>query len=252
MPEAQSSSGSASSAAATPKTFVLVHGAWHGGWCWRRVADLLTARGHRVFAPTLTGVAERSHLASAGVNLSTHVDDVVNLLKWEELEDVVLCGHSYGGMVISGVAEKAPAGAIGSLVYLDAFLPDDGYSLLDYTNVEGREGGPMVEEGEATGLVSPIPAEVFAVNANDRAWVDAQCTPHPYRTFTEKVRLAGARERIANKTYVLATGYPGLAFPMFAAKVKDDPAWRYHEVVCGHDVMLDAPERLAEILEGAA
>ncbi len=241
-----------SDATTKPSTFVLVHGAWHGGWCWRRVADLLTAQGHRVFTPTLSGVADRSHLAGRDVDLSTHIADVANLLKWEGLKDVVLCGHSYGGMVISGVAEMAPAGAIGSIVFLDAFLPDDGRSLFDYTTVPGAEGGPMEEEGEATGFVSPIPAEVFGVNEQDRAWVNAQCTPQSYRTFTEKARLTGARERIAKKAYVLATGYPQLTFPTFAAKVKDDPAWRYYEVPSGHDVMLDAPERLAEILEEAA
>lgn len=229
--------------------YVLVHGAWHGGWCWRRVADQLTARGGRVFAPTLTGLADRSHMADRAVDLQTHVDDVVNLLKWEGLRDVVLCGHSYGGMVISGAAEQAPPGSIGSIVYLDAFLPEDGRSLLDYTTSAGREGGPMVEEGEATGFVSPIPAEVFAVNEADRAWVDAQCTRQPYRTLTQGLKLTGARERIARKAYVLATGYPGLAFGAFAAKVKDHPDWRYYEVPCGHDVMLDAPERLVEILE---
>ena len=237
---------------AKTSTFVLVHGAWHGGWCWRRVADLLTAQGHRVFTPTLTGVADRSHLATRDVDLTTHIADVANLLKWEALTDVVLCGHSYGGMVISGVAETAPAGAIRSIVFLDAFLPDDGRSLLDYTTSDGREGGPMVEEGEATGLVSPIPAEWFGVNAADRAWVDAMCTKQPYATLTQGLKLTGARERIPKKAYVLATGYPQLTFPTFAAKVKDDPAWRYYEVPCGHDVMLDAPQRLAEILLAAA
>src|SRR5665213_2340899 len=97
---------------APPSVFVLVHGAWHGGWCWRRVADRLTARGHRVFAPTLTGVGERSHLADRSINLDTHANDVLNLLKWEGLTDVVLVGHSYGGMVISAVADRAPAGVI--------------------------------------------------------------------------------------------------------------------------------------------
>src|SRR4029079_1069785 len=97
-------------------TFVLVHGAWHGGWCWRRVADLLEAKGHKVFTPTLTGLGERSHLLRAGINVSTPITDVVNLLKWEGLSNVVLCGHSYGGLVVSGVAEQAAA-AIGSIVF---------------------------------------------------------------------------------------------------------------------------------------
>ncbi len=240
------------SRAKAPAVFVLVHGAWHGGWCWRRVADLLTGRGHKVFTPTLTGVADRSHLADPAIDLSTHVRDVANLLKWEGLSNVVLCGHSYGGMVISSVAEVASEGAIGSIVFLDAFVPANGRSLLSYTTEPGREGGPMVEEGEATGFVTPIPAAVFGVNDKDSAWVDAQCTPQSYRTFTEKPKLTGARERIARKAFILATGYPALAFPVFAEKLKADPAWAYYEAHCGHDVMLDAPELLADILEECA
>ena len=241
----------ASASPRPPAVFVLVHGAWHGGWCWRRVADLLTAHGHRVFTPTLTGVGERSHLADRSIDLDTHVRDVLNLLKWEALSDVVLVGHSYGGMVISGVIEEAAPGVIGSAVYLDAFVPENGMSLLDYTVGDGQEGGPMVEEGERTGLVTPIPAEVFAVNRADRDWVDSQCTPHPYGTLTQKIRLTGRRDQIARKSYILATGYSGLAFPGFAARIRRDPAWRYAEIDCGHDVMLDAPEELTALLEEA-
>ena len=108
--------------------FVLVHGAWHGGWCWRRVADRLTAKGRYVVAPTLSGVGERSHLANDSINLSTHIDDVVNEIKWKDLEALVLVGHSYGGMVITGVAERMRE-RIAAIVYLDAFLPQDGQSL---------------------------------------------------------------------------------------------------------------------------
>src|SRR5678815_4962567 len=142
--------------AAQRATFVLVHGAWHGGWCWQRVCDRLTARGHRVFAPTLTGVGERSHLSSPTVDLSTHVFDVVNEIRWKDLENVVLVGHSYGGMVISGVAEQV-ASKIASIVYLDAFVPADGQSLVD-------QGG----KAEAGPFTSPIPAARFAVNGADR------------------------------------------------------------------------------------
>ncbi len=110
-----------------PKTFVLVHGAWHGGWCWRRVSDLLEKHGHKVFTPTLTGVGERSHLLDARINLATHITDIVNVIKWEELKDIVLVGHSYGGAVVSGVAEQI-GDAIGSIVFLDAFEPENGDS----------------------------------------------------------------------------------------------------------------------------
>src|SRR5580698_7000937 len=111
-------------------TFVLVHGAWHGAWCWRRVAAMLRRNGHDVFAPTLTGVAERSHLLTPHINVDTHILDVVNLMKWQELKDVVLVGHSYGGMVISGVAEKMEK-SIASFVMLDAFMPENGQAVID-------------------------------------------------------------------------------------------------------------------------
>src|SRR5689334_4363866 len=109
-------------------TFVLVHGAWHGGWCWRRVADRLRGAGHLVFTPTLTGLGERSHLLRPDIDTNVHVADVTNLIKWERLEDVILCGHSYGGFIISGVAEQM-ARAIRSLVFLDAFLPSNGDTI---------------------------------------------------------------------------------------------------------------------------
>src|SRR5437016_3911488 len=122
--------GSAPASAQTgaPKIFVLVHGAWHGGWCWRRVADLLQQRGHKVFTPTMTGLGERSHLIDGKINLTTHVTDIVNVIKWESLKDIVLVGHSYGGIIISGVAE-AMRDAIGSIVFLDAFVPESGDSV---------------------------------------------------------------------------------------------------------------------------
>ena len=144
--------------------FVLVHGAWHGGWCWRRVADRLTAKGRYVVAPTLSGVCERSHLASDSISLSTHIDDVVNEIKWKDLERVVLVGHSYGGMVITGVAERMRE-RIAAIVYLDAFLPQDGQSLSAIRS----SNTPWPER-----VVPPIPAATFRVNAKDAAWVDSK------------------------------------------------------------------------------
>ena len=141
------------------KTFVLVHGAWHGGWCWRRVADLLEAKGHKVFAPTLTGLGERSHLMRAGINVSTHVTDIVNVLKWERLTDVVLCGHSYGGFVISGVAEQA-ADRIGSIVFLDAFVPLNGESMASITCSHQwvcLDGVMKATSTSEWGAISPLP-----------------------------------------------------------------------------------------------
>ena len=185
-------------------TFVLVHGAWHGAWCWRRVARLLTRAGHDVFAPTLTGLCERSHLLTPAVDLDTHILDIVNELKWQELKEVVIVGHSYGGIVISGVAEKMEK-AIASFVMLDAFMPENGQSLVDIWPVAMRDELLAAERGGAT-TVPPRAAEAFKVNEKDRAWVDAQCTPQPIRCFLQKLTLSGARERIAKKSYIRATG----------------------------------------------
>ena len=119
-------------------TYVLVHGAWHGSWCWKRVRKALQANGHDVFTPTLTGLGERSHLLSREVNLETHIDDVVNLIRWEELSNIVLCGHSYGGVVVSGVADRVPD-RIGALIYLDAFVLEDGRSVHDEVPPDQKE-----------------------------------------------------------------------------------------------------------------
>ncbi len=228
-----------------PRHFVLVHGAWCGGWIWRRVADRLRARGHRVFTPTLTGLADRSHLATADVTLSTHILDVANLIRWEELERVVLVGHSYGGMVVSGVTEIAAPGTIAAVVYLDAALPEDGKSLSDYAPLPPQLAG-------AEHLIAPIPAAPPRMNAADAPWLNRMRTPQPVGTFTEPVKLTGALERIPSKTYVLATGYDGGSLKAFAARAKSDPSWTYAELPCGHDVMLAMPDETAALLESAA
>ena len=228
------------------KTFVLVHGGWHGGWCWRRVADLLEKKGHKVFAPTMTGLGERSHLLDAKINLATHVTDIVNVVKWEELSDIVLVGHSYGGLIISGVAEQMRE-AIGSIVFLDAFVPESGDSVADKASQPVREAiAALVQKGDSA--MKPVPAAVFRVNEKDRAWVDGKCTPHPIATLTEKINVTGAYERIAKKAYIRAKGYPSIPFDGTQAKVAANPAWRVYELACGHDAMVDMPDRLTEIL----
>jgi pimeloyl-ACP methyl ester carboxylesterase len=229
-----------------PKTFVLVHGAWHGGWCWRRVSDLLEKKGHKVFTPTMTGLGERSPLLDPKVNLATHVTDIVNVIKWEGLSDIVLVGHSYGGVIISGVAEQLRE-AIGSIVFLDAFVPESGDSLAAKASQPVREAiAALVEKGEQT--MKPVSAAVFRVNEKDRAWVDAMCTPHPVATLTDKITVSGARDRIAKKTYIRAKGYPSVPFDGAQEKLKADAQWRVYELPCGHDAMVDMPDRLAEIL----
>jgi pimeloyl-ACP methyl ester carboxylesterase len=178
-------------------TFVLVHGAWCGGWVWREVADRLRANGHHVYTPTLTGQGERSHLLSPQINLTTHITDVVNLIKWEQLSNIVLVGHSYGGMVVSGVTEKVAGGTIGSIVFLDAAVPSDAQSLYDFL------GAPMVPEG-----IVPPPA----INPQGRPHTSLEnldrlrslLSPQSRACFAEKVRLTGALDRIPIKTCIEA------------------------------------------------
>ena len=175
-------------------SFVLVHGAWHGGWGWQRITDRLRARGHDAFAPTLTGLGDRAHLLHPGVNLSLHIADVLGVIRYERLDDFVLVGHSYGGCVISGVAEALPK-AIRSIVFLDAFVPDNGDATIDLVQPAVQDIiQAALERGETT--VPVRDAAAFRVNEKDRAWVDSLACPQPIATMTEKISLTGARERI--------------------------------------------------------
>jgi pimeloyl-ACP methyl ester carboxylesterase len=230
-------------------TFVLVHGAWSGGWCYHKIAARLRAQGYAVFTPTLTGQGERSHLRSGAINLSLHIEDVLNVFHYENLNDVVLAGHSYGGMVITGVADQI-AGRIAALVYLDAFLPEDGQSLFDI-NIPANSQRFIANAGGIGGLAVPAPpAAFFNVNAADAARVDALATPFPLGAFTEKIKLTGAHKRIAKRVYVHGTVLPRESpFKPFYERVKKDPAWQTHALTCGHHVMLDEPERVSDILE---
>lgn len=226
--------------------FVLVHGAWHGSWCWARVRDLLAAQGHRVFTPTLSGLGERSHLLSPAIDIETHVLDVANLIRWEELCDIVLVGHSYGGVIVRHVADRLPE-RIATLVYLDAFVPDHGQSLNDLAPdfaVMFREQAR--EHGEGW-RIPPVPSAVFAVNPADAAWMDAQCTAQPLATFEMPAVLTGACDTVADIGYILASAFPGSPFPQFHARAAQRGWWR-EEIACGHDVMLDAPKILADML----
>jgi pimeloyl-ACP methyl ester carboxylesterase len=228
------------------KTFVLVHGAWHGGWAWQRVADRLRARGHIVFAPTLTGLGERAHLLRPGIDLSLHIADVLGVIRYERLDDIVLVGHSNGGCIISGVAEAVP-NAIRSIVFLDAFIPDSGDATIDLVQPAVREViEAALERGDIT--IPVRDAAAFLVNEKDRAWVDSLAGAHPIGTMTEKLRLTGARERIPKKTYIRASGYPNVSFEKAYARAKSDAGWRTYEVPGGHDVMINEPDRLTEIL----
>ncbi|HYG54055.1 MAG TPA: alpha/beta fold hydrolase [Burkholderiales bacterium] len=228
-------------------TFVLVHGGWHGGWCWRSVAGLLRRAGHEVYAPSLTGMGDRAHLLTRDIDLEVHVQDIVALLEMEDLSDVTLVGHSYGGMVVTGVAGKIP-NRIRRVVYLDAFVPGNGKCALDY--VVPERAARIREEGARTGFVSPPPVSLWGLVKPEHVdFVRPRETRHPFKTFTQPVRIADAAAWAKlPKTFVYCSSPATGTFDQFAAKYRNDPAWRYHELKCGHDAMILLPEEVTAIL----
>jgi pimeloyl-ACP methyl ester carboxylesterase len=235
----------------SPATFILVHGAWQGGWAWSRLAPLLEAEGHAVYAPTLTGLAERASQISKDVNVSTHVEDVCRLIIAEDLSDIVLVGHSYGGMVTAGVAERMEE-RIKSFVVLDGFMPEDGKAMREYW--PGSVMSFLDKAASISGGVSvpPLPAESLAVAPENRVFVDGRATPQPNATFNEVVRLSGARERIVNRTYIRATGFRSHPFDAVVKRLEASPGWRCATIDSGHVPMVDEPEKLAALLAQTA
>jgi pimeloyl-ACP methyl ester carboxylesterase len=231
-------------------TIVIVHGAWVGGWRWRGVADLLRDRGHHVFTPTLTGLGERAHLTSPGVNLSLHAQDIANLLRFERLQNILLVAHSYGGMPVSVVTGLVPAGTVQSLMYMDAFFPEDGQSLNDLV-----PGPPHVPEDPAAYLVQPPRVNLVGFNAHmdaaARAAYEERRTPQSMYCFSEKAKVTAARELIPRKTYVLATGYKNDTFMPVAERLRQRPGWRVEEMPYTHDLMHVAVKESADMIESA-
>jgi pimeloyl-ACP methyl ester carboxylesterase len=228
---------------------VLVHGAWHGGWCWRRVADRLQRAGQRVFAPTLTGVGERRHLLSAEVDLETHIQDILGVLEAEELENVVLVGHSYAGLVISGVAARAPR-RLRRLVYLDALLVEDGLSWAEAFPpevAEARRASATTTNGVKT-IPPPDPAIYGFADPADDAWVRRRLTPHPYAPFEQKTRWSGPLGNGLPRIYIDCT-QPALAvLATMKQRYRGRNDWSFVELRTGHDAMVSAPEALTRLL----
>jgi len=222
-------------------TYVLVHGAWAGGWGFTDMANRLRDAGHRVFVAHLTGLGERAHLSSPGITLSTHIQDVIGLIDCEDIDEIILLGHSYGGMVITGVA-AARAAQIRSLVYLDAFLPQDGQALWDLAD-EGTRAFYIDAQRGTPGLVQPT----FARDNQPKR----PLTGHPLLTLLEPV-TAPAADMIRNRTYIYATVGTPTIFTQFYDRVREDPSWHVHEIATGHIVMWDDPEGLLALLLGEA
>jgi pimeloyl-ACP methyl ester carboxylesterase len=228
-------------------TFVLVHGAWGGAHGFRKVRPFLRQGGHEVFTPSLTGIGERVHLASPQVNLSTHVRDVVNTILYEDLTGIVLLGYSYGGFVVTGALEHI-AERVRHLVYLDAFVPNDGDTLVAPAGSDVR---PPITLGESW-LVPPSPREFD--DPAEAAFSNARRVPHPVGCFVEPVLLRRPLEEFSfTRTYIKATAdapdAPGAqAFGAAAARAKASSAWSYHEIATNHMVPNNRPQELAEIL----
>jgi pimeloyl-ACP methyl ester carboxylesterase len=245
--------------------FVLVHGAWHGGWCWRDVRAILRGRGHEVFTPTLTGLGERSHLMSPDIDMNTHIQDIVNVIAWEELDEVILVGHSYGGNVITGVADRIKH-RLRHVVYLDAFLPADGQSsasgMMRILNpdvadqdIEANIASRLAAADENGGSHTHN-TNLFDI-PDDRPeqydWVKRRITTHPVKTLVSPMRLENAGSDGLPRTYILCTDRPDrTAFMVLAERLKHAPGWTSRELPTGHDAMVTMPEETAALLMEAA
>jgi len=228
--------------------FVLVHGAWHGGWCWQRLTPLLRAAGHEVFTPTLTGLGERAHLARPEVDLETHIKDVTALLDMEDLREVILVGHSYAGFVITGVADR-DAARLRHIVYLDAFVPQDGKSLAD--SVPGEDRTETYEASVAEGI-KPFPPQAFGImDPHDAHWAGERLVYQPARSFTQRLHLTNPPPKL-RRSYIEFTDPAMGPFTAMVEALRKDPAWTVSALATGHDAMITAPRALAKLLRAAA
>ncbi len=229
---------------------VLVHGAWHGAWCWRRVLPLLWGAGHRVVPVTLSGLGERAHQLSPAITLDTHVQDVVTAVRAEECRDAVLVGHSYGGMVVTGAADRL-GGAVGRLVYVDAVVPAESgecWSTRNPPAVQEQRRAAIAEHG----VLPPPPASVYGLTGEDAVWVERRQTPQPPGVYDDPLHFDVGRWTARPRTFV---DCPSPALPTIAPSrelVRSQPGWEVVELATGHDPMISTPDELAAVLLAVA
>jgi len=225
--------------------FVLVHGAWGGAVIWRHVARALRDARHEVFAQSLTGLGERTHLLSRNVDLNCHIKDVLALIDYEDLDDIVLVGHSYGGMVVTGVADAVPD-KVASLVYLDAFVPESGQALFD-TIPPGMPRAAVVPGSEW--LTAPLPVEAFGKPSNEALEYRKRKTgPHPTACFSQPLTFTGGIDRIRHKTYIYCNDPQPTTFTPFYERLKARPGWNVGTLPCTHMAPLDLPQDVVAML----
>jgi len=234
------------------RTFVLVHGAWHGGWCWSKVATILRGRGHAVVTPTQTGLGERAHLLSRSIDLDVFVTDIANVLAYEDLDDVVLVGHSFGGNAISGVADRM-RGRIRGLVYLDAVILENGESAFGRMPADVVASRTRAAEESSGGLSipAPPPAAFGIVDEAQASFVQSRLTPHPLATYISPLRLVNQVGNGLPATYIVCTD--PIYSPLETSRSRvETTGWTTIEIRTGHDAMVSAPGRLADMLEANA
>lgn len=230
-------------------TYVLVHGGGHGGWCYQFVARLLRAKGHEVYTPTMTGLGERSHLLSPDIDLDLQITDIVKVLEFEDRREVILVGHSYGGMIITGVGDRA-ADRVGHLVYLDAANPRNGQSLVDVAGpsmLAAREQARVVDGIELVLFPGTDPLHFYGVtDPNLIAWMKRKLTPHPWKCFEKKLQLANEDRlwKIPQSHIVCTATLPGRD----CETLKSAAEGRFWDIDTGHDLMITEPDAVAEML----
>lgn len=230
--------------------FVLVHGSFHGGWCWKKVVPTLREAGHEVYTPTMTGLGERHHLVSPHVGLHVNVDDIVQVLDYEDLTDVILVGHSYGSLVVTGVAERRPD-RLRRLVHLDGYLPEDGQSAWDLTPEAGELWQELADENGHGWLVPPpdVTESYGITDPEDVEWLEERLVPTTLLTHEEPLEAPEGNAKELPRTFIWCSEYE--TFSHMATKAREE-GLDYHEIETGHDAMVSAPEELAHILLGKA
>lgn len=236
-------------ASTSPKTFLVCHGAWSAGWAWKKMHPLMNKAGHRLVTPSYTGLGERAHLAIPSIDLETHITDMLNVIKYEDLRDVVLIGHSYGGMVATAVADRARE-KIRQLIYLDAFVPGDGQSLLDLNEKDRARMEELASSGDGW-RVPPNPTPPDTPPA-DVDWLGERRVHMPVKCFQTRLKLHNGPLTLP-RSYIYATRIaPADTFGRFAEMAKADPAWRYYEIDASHAPNVTAPDALMALLDEIA
>jgi pimeloyl-ACP methyl ester carboxylesterase len=231
------------------KTFLVCHGAWSAGWAWKKMHPLIQAADHRLVTPSYTGLGERAHLAHQGLDLESHIQDMLNVIRYEDLRDIVLVGHSYGGMVATGVADRA-RDKVAQLIYIDAFVPGDGQSLFDL-NESGRAPLQKAAKDGDGWRVPPMQTPPDTSPA-DVEWLAARRVQMPIKCFETKLKLQGGALTLP-RSYIYATRItPADTFGPFSRMTKNDPAWRYFEIDASHSPNVTAPEALMALLQKIA